>query len=108
MRQCEAIITPEQEVHVHGNANFGRMSPRDVIDEGILTYAFGYTSGHTMLQILQEHGLLTKRKSAGYDQQLTKKGYEYLRAMFHYAPAARVVEMCRGLAIPKEKTNDCP
>lgn len=77
-------IIPEDEIErVHANANFGTMTKRRVVDEGVLTYAFGYTSGSTMHAILVEHGLIrTPRRErynlAGY---LTPKGKKYLRAL---------------------------
>ena len=83
MNQTKAeIITDEQVEIVHAYANFGDQSKRDVVDEGVLKYAFGFDSGGTQLQILHEHGLV--RKPNGYKTTLTNKGVKYLRAMFEW------------------------
>jgi hypothetical protein len=75
-------IIPESEIdRVHGNANFGPMPKRRVVDEGVLKYAFGYQSGYTQLQILIEHSLIRKPKPGSYKSTLTAKGQRYLRAM---------------------------
>lgn len=75
------IISDEAVERVHGNANFGDMSKRQVVNEGVLKYAFGYDSGHTQLCILMEHGLVRKPKAMRYHSSLTVKGQRYLRAM---------------------------
>lgn len=76
------IITDEDIDRVHANANFGSMSKRDVVNEGVLKYAFGYTGGHTQLCILLEHGLIRKPAPGRYDSTLTKKGLRYLQAIY--------------------------
>lgn len=76
------IISDAEIVRVHGHANFGpTMTPRDVVNEGVLKYAIGYHSGHTQLTILLEHGLITKPRPGSYDASLTKKGKRYARAL---------------------------
>lgn len=78
-----SLIIPDAEIErVHANANFGSMSKRGVINEGVLKYAFGYTGGHTQLCILIEHGLIRKPSPGRYDSTLTKKGLRYLRAIY--------------------------
>lgn len=81
MTETKDIISDAEIERVHGNANFGPMSKRRVVDEGVLRYAFGYTAGHTMLCILLEHGLIRKPKPGSYASSLTKKGFRYLNAM---------------------------
>lgn len=90
------IISDAEIARVHGHADFGpTMSPRDVVNEGVLKYAIGYHSGHTQLTILLEHGLITKPRPGSYDASLTKKGKKYARALHsagktlrNFAPAA--------------------
>jgi predicted transcriptional regulator len=77
------IISDEEIERVHGNANFGSMSKRQVVGEGVLKYAFGYDTGHTQLAILLEHGLVKKPKSMSYKTDVTEKGKRYLRALFN-------------------------
>lgn len=85
-------IIPDDEIErVHANANFGGMSKREVVNEGILKYAFGYSSGHTQLTILLEHGLLKKPRPGRYSTALTKKGLRYLRAVY----VAKSLDRCR-------------
>jgi len=82
------IISDDEILRVHGHANFGSdMTPRDVVNEGVLKYAFGYCSGHTQLCILMKHGLITKPKPGRYDASLTKKGKRYARALGGYQNA---------------------
>ena len=81
-RHPRDIITDEEIETVHGHANFGDMSKRFVVDEGVLKYAFGYESGHTQLSILLEHRLIRKPKPGSYRTTLTRKGQEYLRAVY--------------------------
>lgn len=75
------IISDAEIIRVHGHANFGDISPREVVNEGVRKYAVGYHSGHTQLCILLEHGLITKPRPGSYDANLTKKGKRYARAM---------------------------
>jgi hypothetical protein len=87
-------IVPDAEVErVHGSANFGPIAKRTVINEGVLSYAFGYTTGHTMMMILREHGLITKPQ--GYKASLTSKGKSYLRALFEGVPLQNIVALSR-------------
>lgn len=76
------IITDAEIDRVHGHANFGDMSKRSVVNEGLLKYAFGFTSGFTQLSILIEHGLVRKPLPGSYSTTLTKKGFKYLQAVF--------------------------
>ena len=78
------IVSGEEMESDHADANFGYISKRDVVDEGVLKYAFGFSSGHTQLTILQEHGLV--RQTRSYSSTLTKKGQKYLRAMYRGEP----------------------
>jgi hypothetical protein len=84
METVQDIISDEEIDRVHANADFGSMSKRDVVSEGVLKYAFGYAGGHTQLQILLEHDLVRKPKPASYKTTLTKKGQRYLRAAFPF------------------------
>ncbi len=74
------IVSDADVERVHGYANFGSMSKRQVVTEGVVKYAFGYSGGSTQLAILVEHGLVCKPKPMSYNTTLTKKGRRYLRA----------------------------
>lgn len=76
------IISDEEIFRVHGHANFGSMTPRQVIDDGVRKVAVGYQCGHTQFTILREHGLITKPRPGSYDCDLTKKGKAYGRVLF--------------------------
>ena len=76
----EDIISDEEIERVHANANFGSMGKRQVVNQGVLKCASGYSQGYTSKQIIREHGLVTK------DYRLTKKGKRYLWAAFNTEP----------------------
>jgi hypothetical protein len=77
----EVIISDAEIARVHGRANFGTMTAREVVDDGISNVAVGHHCGHTQFTILREHGLITKPKAMSYDCNLTKKGKKYYRAV---------------------------
>jgi hypothetical protein len=80
--RSEDIISDAEITRVHANANFGpRTTKRRVVDEGVLQCALGFTTGHTMMSILLEHGLLRKPKPGAYATTLTAKGKRYARSM---------------------------
>lgn len=70
------IISDEEIERVHGNADFGGMEKRAVVNQGVLKCACGYYQGHTSEQIIREHGLINER------YELTPKGKVYLWAAF--------------------------
>lgn len=76
------IISDAEIARVHGNADFGAMTPRDVVSDGVRKYAVGYESGYTQLQILLEHRLITKPRPGSYRADLTKKGKKYARVLY--------------------------
>lgn len=92
LEKLAAIVSDAEIARVHGSANFGAMTPRDVVNDGVRKYAVGYTGGHTQLCILLEHRLITKPRPGRYDANLTKKGKAYARALipFHKALIAEV------------------
>ena len=75
------IISDAEITRVHGHANFGAMTPREVVNDGVRKYMVGYQGGQTQLCILLEHGLITKPRPGRYDANLTKKGKAYARAL---------------------------
>ena len=81
-KSTREIITDEEVIRVHGNANFGGQPPRDVVDETVIKFALGYHSGSTAMSIVIEHGLATAPRKTHQRPNLTKKGWEYMRAMF--------------------------
>lgn len=82
MTAPESIISDEEITRVHAYANFGSMSPREVVNDGVRKYAVGYTVGGTQVAILREHGLITATKGAGYKANLTEKGKRYARSIY--------------------------
>ena len=79
MEKTSDIISESQLIKVHANANFGPETPRQTLNGAVLTYAMGFTTGHTAMTILREHGLI--KKNSGYTANLTVKGKNYARAM---------------------------
>ena len=87
MQRPEEIISDAEVTRVHGYANFGSMSPREVVNDGVRKTAVGYHCGHTQFSILRDHGLVTRPRLGSYDVDLTKKGKAYGRAIYtHPAP----------------------
>ena len=98
MTAPEDIISDEEITRVHGYANFGSMSPREVVNDGVHKYAIGFTGGHTQLCILMEHRLITKPKPGKYSANLTQKGKRYARAIWNTrTPAHDVAELVAAL-----------
>ena len=85
--ELAGMISDEQLDRVHAYANFGDMSNRDVLIDGLLNLAVGFSCGHTQLQILREHGLtLGSRRNVGYTPKLSAKGKKYLMASIRGEP----------------------
>lgn len=76
MRTTLEIVSEEEVITAHGNANFGKTTPRRVVDEGVLKAAFGFSHGSTQWHILREHKLITTKG------KLTKKGFAYAQALY--------------------------
>lgn len=76
MDTVQDIITDKQMKTAFGNANFGDVSPRDVIANTLLKCASGYATGHTARVICEELGLVTP------DWQLSQRGKAYLFAAY--------------------------
>ena len=79
METTKDIISDAQLVKVHASANFGPETPRQTLNGAVLSYAMGFSTGHTARTILLEHGLI--KKNSGYSANLTAKGKNYARAM---------------------------
>lgn len=79
MEKASDIISDAQVIKVHANANFGDKTPRQTLNGAVLSYAMGFTTGHTAMTILHEHGLI--KNSRSYSANLTVKGKRYARAM---------------------------
>jgi hypothetical protein len=90
--RAEQIITDAEVARVHGHANFGSQTSRQVLAEGVWKYSMGFTGGHTQLTILLEHGLIRKPKPGSYRSTLTKRGEAYLRAT---CPKLRLTALLR-------------
>jgi hypothetical protein len=88
------IISDAEIERVHANANFGSAGKREVVAIGVLDYAFGYTTGSTLLSILVEHGLVRRPRPGSSATGLTYKGKKYLKATFgeHLQDFVRMVK----------------
>jgi hypothetical protein len=76
MDKVNDIVTDSQVELAWGNANFGDVSPRDVIANTLLKCAVGYATGRTARVICEELGLVTG------DWQLSQRGKAYLFAAY--------------------------
>lgn len=98
----QEIISDEEITRVHGYANFGSMTPRQVVNDGVHKYAIGYTGGSTQVAILREHGLITATKNAAYRANLTQKGKAYARSINLYDLANRpTAQLSAALQVPE-------
>lgn len=70
--ELEQMISDEELTKVFAYANFGSMSNREVVKQGLLKCAGEWHQGHTSRTILFELGLI------GKNYTLTKKGGRYL------------------------------
>ena len=80
--KAEEIISDEEIIRVHAYANFGVLTPREVVNDGVRKYAVGYTGGATQLAILWEHGLIKRPMGTSYKADLTEKGKKYARSIY--------------------------
>ena len=80
----EDIISDDEIERVHGNANFGSMDKRVVVNQGVLKCASGYYQGSTSTAIIKGHGLIDD------EYKLTPKGRTYLWAAFSNKPELSV------------------
>jgi len=72
------IVSDEDAILTHGNANFGPdTSARMVIDEGVILYAYGYPAIPKQKEILLKHGLIKNTKTP----LLTLKGIKYFQVL---------------------------
>jgi len=76
MRNHTEILPDIQIEEAWGNASFGGTQKRDVVNNSLLKYACGYSTGHTAMCILQELNLISKK------EVMTTLGKEYLFAAF--------------------------
>jgi len=72
-QSIKEIVTEGELDAVWGSADFGSLSKREVIYDGLLHCLGGYRTGHTLKEILIQLGLVYANK-----WDLTKKGREYL------------------------------
>lgn len=80
MSELEIISNNEIDA-VWGNADFGKISRREVIKFALLKVASGYANGHTAECIIRELGLIGKAKGKKVNY-ITAKGRRYLWAAF--------------------------
>lgn len=99
-RAANEIISDHEITEVHGYARFGGMSPRRVVDEGVLKCAFGYHHGSTARAILLEHGLMSEEGRHRHPR-LTGKGAEYMRALFPRWTHEKICALLDGAQDPK-------
>jgi hypothetical protein len=79
MTTVQSIVSDAQVEKVHAFANFGDTTKREVVNIGVVQAALGFSMGHTMQQIITEHGLV--KQSSGVRPKLTAKGIKYLHAL---------------------------
>ena len=77
-----ADIIPQYEVErIHGTADYGGITPREVIAYGLLKVACNFGNGSTTRRILSDHGLISDINMRGL-HNITGRGRKYLWACF--------------------------
>ncbi|GGE36521.1 hypothetical protein GCM10007276_12520 [Agaricicola taiwanensis] len=92
MEKVTDIVSDAEIERVHGG-NFGSMTKREVVDEGVLQHAFGYSTGYTMTCILLGHRLICHTAPGMGSRGLTRKGFRYLRAMKAGTPLQAILDL---------------
>lgn len=76
------MISDEKILKVHGSADFGGVSPREIVDESVLKVALGYSVGSTARRILRDHRLVLRTGDPyRHTMRLSKRGFQYLHGM---------------------------
>lgn len=75
MIKPEQILSDRDIKQIHGNADFGSTSQREVIDQSLLKVACGYQLGSVAKEILIRHDLIAYNS-------LTVQGRKYLWALY--------------------------
>ena len=86
--------TREQIMATIGNASFGSADPVELVKLGLLKHASGYATGHTVMCMLKELGLLKKTGVASATCKLTRRG-QYVLYEWFARPSTGVVELLR-------------
>lgn len=74
----KGIVSDEELYKAFAHANYGDMSPRDVVRLGLLKTACGFSHGYTSTQILLELGLIVEKTRKAGREMLTDRGRRYL------------------------------
>jgi hypothetical protein len=97
----EGIIPEADVVRVHAYANFGAtITKREILNEGVLQFAFGFSTGHTLRTILFEHGLLCSPRKHGDTPILSQKGFRYMRSLSGGTPMTAILDVMRRRGAP--------
>lgn len=103
MKTPDEIIPDDEIDRVHAYANFGSMTKRAVVNDGVIKYFIGYTGGSTQMAILSEHGLIRRHRNLhSMRATLTKKGLDYLRSILRQASFKEL------LALTESQENENP
>lgn len=78
----QEIVSHEEIAAAAGNANFGSTPPAEVLKFALLQTACGFSTGHTVLCMMLELGLVKKHPLSTVIPHLTIKGKNYLWACF--------------------------
>lgn len=97
LKTVEQIISDKDMHFVGGTFGVGTLPPRQVLAEGVLKYAMGYSTGYTVMDILRTHKLITAGDRSGR-RVLTVKGQEYLRAAWDFRLIVSIPDMIKALA----------
>lgn len=83
LSQNAAKVVSDEEIDRVHRGNFGGMTNRNVVNDGVRKASVGYHCGHTQFSILRDHGLITKPRGMSEKVNLTQKGKKYARVLWH-------------------------
>lgn len=81
MKKLEEMVPLDEILNVQGTSNFGSMSPREIVNDGVFKVLMGYACGSTQLSILQKLKMISNESI--YNPSLTEKGMEYARELIN-------------------------
>jgi len=73
----EVTVTDSEIADAFKGTNFGSVAYRKILEQGVLQVACGYSTGHTLKQIMIGLGLTTQKEN------VTKKGKKFLLWAFY-------------------------
>lgn len=75
------IVSYKEVCKAYGNADFGKETPRRVVNKAVLKVACGFSNGSTATDIIKKLGLISAYSTLRL-ATLTEKGRKYLWSVY--------------------------